>query len=199
MRRLGRFGTARRRSLPAPGCQDHLARQVCAKSNQVLSAAAPDCFIFCHSTPQACIRAREAGGKVLGCSNCTRSGTSAGVAGGVRAGGFAAPRSLSAGSPGRCGGRGTETGGFIFDTAPAVQAGQRAGRAAANASQPRARTDAIPPRERRAMAHLTLFMTLFTRKASSCRVPLVQSAGRREPWLSAAAARAGNRARLNAT
>jgi hypothetical protein len=41
----------------------HFARQIRAKSNQVVSAAAPVSFIFCHSSPQACIRARDAGGK----------------------------------------------------------------------------------------------------------------------------------------
>ena len=44
----------------------HFARQIWAKSNQVLSAAAPVSFIFCHSSPHACIRARDAGGKFRG-------------------------------------------------------------------------------------------------------------------------------------
>jgi hypothetical protein len=44
----------------------HFARQIRAKSNQVVSAAAPVSFIFCHSSPHACIRARDAGGKSRG-------------------------------------------------------------------------------------------------------------------------------------
>jgi hypothetical protein len=45
----------------------HFARQIRAKSSQILSAAAPVSFIFCHSSPHACIRARDAGGKFRGC------------------------------------------------------------------------------------------------------------------------------------
>jgi hypothetical protein len=44
----------------------HFARQIRAKSSQVLFAAAPVSFIFCHSSPHMCIRARDAGGKFRG-------------------------------------------------------------------------------------------------------------------------------------
>jgi hypothetical protein len=44
----------------------HFARQIRAKSSHVLFAAAPVSFIFCHSSPHTCIRARDAGGKFRG-------------------------------------------------------------------------------------------------------------------------------------
>ncbi|QBR71625.1 hypothetical protein CU048_10435 [Beijerinckiaceae bacterium] len=47
----------------------YLVRQASAKSSQVLSTAVPARFMFCHSRPHACIRARDAGGSFRGCSN----------------------------------------------------------------------------------------------------------------------------------
>ena len=78
----------------------HFARQTRAKSNQILSAAAPDSFIFCHSTPHSCIRVRVAGGKCRGCNGRSAGGVGAAIAG--------------AGTPasaGRTGGSGAVNGG----------------------------------------------------------------------------------------
>lgn len=60
-------GVVRRKPLKA-----QFARQIRAKSCQVLSAAAPVSFIFRHSSPHACMRARDAGGKSRGCGAGSR-------------------------------------------------------------------------------------------------------------------------------
>jgi hypothetical protein len=67
----------------------HFVRQTLAKSYQILSAAAPDSFIFCHSSPHSCIRLRDAGGKTCGCDGgCAGGvGTPIGTAGFAGAGG----------------------------------------------------------------------------------------------------------------
>jgi len=55
----------------------YFTRQFWAKSYQILSAAAPDSFIFCHSTAHSCIRARDAGGKFRGCGGGSDGGIGA--------------------------------------------------------------------------------------------------------------------------
>ena len=67
----------------------HFVRQTLAKSYQILSAAAPDSFIFCHSSPHSCIRLRDAGGKTCGCDGGSAGGVGApiGTAGLAGAGG----------------------------------------------------------------------------------------------------------------
>jgi hypothetical protein len=66
----------------------HFVRQTVAKLNQILSAAAPDSFIFCHSSAHSCIRLRDAGGKAFGCGGVDESvDASLGMAGFAGAGG----------------------------------------------------------------------------------------------------------------
>lgn len=87
----------------------YCTRQVWAKSHQVLSVAAPAIFIFCHCNPQACIRSRDAGGRLGG--GAITPGDGAGVANGGaggaagKAGAAKVERGLAK-SEGRAGGRG---------------------------------------------------------------------------------------------
>jgi hypothetical protein len=93
---LASYGTKDRAAQgPQPWCDSiywklmkvHFARQTCAKSNQILSAAAPDSFIFCHASPHSCIRVRDAGGKFRGCDGTSSVGVSIGATEFAEAGG----------------------------------------------------------------------------------------------------------------
>ena len=94
--------------------KNHFARQFWAKSYQILSAAAPDSFIFCHSAAHSCIRARDAGGRFRGCGGGSDGGIGApsGTAGPAGAGegcafaGLPMPAGRSGGSGAVNGGRG---------------------------------------------------------------------------------------------
>ena len=117
------FVIVRRKQLKA-----HFARQIRAKSCQVLSAVAPVSFIFCHSSPHACIRARDAGGKFRGSGGGSRCGVGASIGAAEIAG--AEGKSIVARPPsgpaGRAGGSGTMNDGFGFAAASSANAGRRA-------------------------------------------------------------------------
>ncbi len=117
------FVSVRRKQLKA-----HFGRQIRAKSNQVLSAAAPVSFIFCHSSPHACIRARDAGGKVRGCGGGSGCGLGASIGAAEIAGAEGKPivARPPAGPAGRAGGSGAVNDGFDFSTASRANAGRRA-------------------------------------------------------------------------
>jgi hypothetical protein len=133
------FVIVRRKQLKA-----HFARQIRAKSSQVSSAAAPVSFIFCHSSPHACIRARVAGGKFRGSGWGSRCGVGASIGAAEIAG--ADGKSIVARPPARPAGRGGGSGavndGFGFAAASSANAGQRASCAAAKTSHARSRVNA---------------------------------------------------------
>jgi hypothetical protein len=105
----------------------HFARQFRAKSNQVLSAAAPVSFILCHSSPHACIRGRDAGGRFRGCRG--RSGFGLGASIGAAGIAGAEGKSIVGRSPaeraGRAGGSGAVKDWFDFSAASCANVGRR--------------------------------------------------------------------------
>jgi hypothetical protein len=118
----------------------HFARQIRAKSNQVLSAAAPVSFNFFHSNPHACILARDAGGKLRGGGGGSSRvvGASIGAAEIAGAEGKSIIARSPAGPAGRGGGSGAENDGFAFAAASSANAGRRASCAAGKASHAKA-------------------------------------------------------------
>ncbi len=106
--------------------KSHFTRQIWANSNQVLSAAPPVSFSFCHSNPQACMRARVAAGRLRGCrgGSCGGTGASAGAAGMAAAGWMFGAISAPAGLAGRGGGSGGVSGKSCFTAASSATAGQ---------------------------------------------------------------------------
>lgn len=90
----------------------YFVRQICAKSYQILSAAAPDCFIFCHSTPHSRMRLRDAGGRLRGWGGGSSMGSPDGTEefAGKETGGAEGAGTVASSPPtsgGRTGGKGT--------------------------------------------------------------------------------------------
>ena len=105
----------------APSIRFYRVKQICAKSRHDLSSAWPAIFIFCHSSPHACMRWREAAGKgpvapAVQEATFGFGATGGGACGfaGAAAGGGGAPASAEPASilAGRAGGRGATAGGF---------------------------------------------------------------------------------------
>ena len=119
--------------------EGHFVRQIRAKSNQSLSAAAPVSFIFCHSNPHACIRARGAGGKIRGgdCGGGFGCGSEVSV-GAVGIAGARGDSIDSRTSAGRGGGSGAVNVAIGFFGASCANAGRKARSAAANTSHAKA-------------------------------------------------------------
>lgn len=159
---LRRFDAVSRSPSPGP-LADHLVRQAWAKSNQVLSAAAPDCFIFCHSSAHACIRAREAGGRLRGCESSTVDGVFTGAAAGGSAERSSIVADPSAGPRGRAGGSGTTAGGFAVSAAAIAKVGQRKSAAAISGSSTGTREDVLCAFRQGVKALLALLMALGPR------------------------------------
>ena len=105
--------------IEAPPIRFYRVKQICAKSRHDLSSAWPAIFIFCHSSPHACMRWRDAAGKgpvAPAFHSATFGATGGGACGfaGAVASGGGAPASSEPGSilAGRLGGRGATAGGL---------------------------------------------------------------------------------------
>ncbi len=104
----------------------YFERHTSAKSRQVLSLAVPSIFIFCHSSPQACICWRDAAGN--GRNALTRFAVGAGGAVGAGAAGTGAAIDGVPGvmALGRSGGRGIKVDRFAFAASSCAKHGPAA-------------------------------------------------------------------------
>jgi hypothetical protein len=145
----------------------YFARQIWAKSYQILSAVTPDSFIFCHSIAHSCIRARDARGKVCGCDGGTDGGIGApvGTAGLARSGGGRTVAGIPT-PAGRSGGSGAVNGGRGWAGMSSAHAGPWVICTAANmpshAERFRARClPRIGPKRGRRRASVRIVLTIF--------------------------------------